>query len=41
LELQALAELALTVFDPPRKADHAHLMGRCNTLAELLGKDDD
>lgn len=36
MELQALATLAVTAFDPPRLKDHEHLMARFAELSNLL-----
>ena len=36
MELQALATLALTAFNPPRQADHDHLMAHFAELSQLL-----
>jgi hypothetical protein len=36
MELQALATLAITAFDPPRLKDHEHLMARLTELSNLL-----
>eukprot|EP01051_Picozoa_sp_SAG22_P001184 SAG22_NODE_44_length_24912_cov_33.648894_15_plen_243_part_00 len=36
MELQALATLAITAFEPPRQADHDLLMARYTELSQLL-----
>jgi neutral trehalase len=38
MELQALANLSITAFDPPRTADHAKHMARLKELQQLMNE---